>query len=150
LRGKVRQGAKSSNARKGLVIFQFSITITLLICSVMIHKQLFFMENKKLGFREDQILVISHAHALGSQIESFKGEIGRNPLILNASASSSIPGEEFDSHSISREGASLEKRNVVNYLMIDDDFLGTYGLELKEGRGFSRDFSHRSKGCAGE
>lgn len=140
LRGKVRQGAKSSDARKGLVIFQFSITITLLICSVMIHKQLFFMENKKLGFREDQILVISHAHALGSQIESFKGEIGRNPLILNASASSSIPGEEFGSHSISHEGASLEKRNVVNYLMIDDDFLGTYGLELKEGRGFSRDF----------
>ncbi|MBD3415500.1 MAG: hypothetical protein GF421_13870 [Candidatus Aminicenantes bacterium] len=141
LRGKVRQGAKSSTARKGLVIFQFSITITLLISSVMIHKQLFFMENKKLGFKEDQVLVISHADALGNQMNAFKGEIKRNPLILNASASSSIPGEEFDSHSISHEGASREKRYVVNYLMTDDDFLGTYGLEVREGREFSRYFS---------
>jgi putative ABC transport system permease protein len=141
LRGKILQGAKSSKARKGLVLFQFSITITILICSVVIHKQLFYMENKKLGFHEDQVLVISHADALGNQIDAFKREIERNHHIIRSSASSSIPGDEFSSHSISHEGASLEKRNVVTYLLTDNDFLETYGLELKEGRSFSHDLS---------
>lgn len=141
LRGRTHPGSGRPRARKALVLFQFTITTTLLICSVVIHQQLSFMKNKKLGFRKEQVIVIPHAEALGTGIDAFKRKLERNSRIVRASSTSSVPGEDFDGHTVTRDGPRPEERQFLAYLLADDDFFATYDLELKDGRVFAPEFS---------
>ncbi len=75
LKGKLSVGMKSGNLRSTLVIFQFFSSVFLIICTLVIYRQLNFIQNRQLGFDRDQVLIITDAQALGSKMESFKNEI---------------------------------------------------------------------------
>jgi putative ABC transport system permease protein len=150
LKGKLALGMKSGLIRSGLVVFQFTISIFLIVGTITIHRQLNYIQQKKIGFNKDQVLVIREAHAMGDQLESFKNEMLKNTHILSATISGSLPvsGTDRNNSTYWPQGKQPDQDNMVGMqgFYVDYDYIKTLGMEIKEGRDFSRDFISDSTG----
>ncbi|MGH7493657.1 MAG: ABC transporter permease [bacterium] len=142
-KGAVRAGGKSQMLRSGLVVFQFAITTGLIVCTLLVHRQLDFVRQANLGFDKAGVLVISNeSQRLGNQAEAFRESLKRNSHFLNASLSSGRPPYDGFEDSFRAEGKGGEPVEIqLNSYMTDEDFLATLGIEIVQGRGFSKDFS---------
>ncbi len=117
-----------------LVLFQFGISIILITSSLFIYRQMSFIRNKNLGFSKVQLMIIPlNDNNIRNKILSFKQELTRNPNIRSASATSDLPGEMKWVASIGYEGINKQNPPTMAYLGIDNDFIRTYGIQLKEG-----------------
>ncbi len=141
LKGKVLSGGNNSWFRSALVIFQFSISITLFICTFVIYSQLNLLRNKDIGFNKKNIVVIEKSNALGESMESFKHELESNPFVKSVTASSTLPARGFGNLPLTVEGEKDNKSYVPCVISVDPDFAKTYQLTIKEGRFFSDDFA---------
>lgn len=135
-----KKGRKSV-LRSALVIFQFAVSITLLIGTLVIKDQLHFMQTKDLGFKKENLLSIYNMDLLKGNVQLFKNELMRNPNISEAAASfetftGGIPGRGYFFDHKSGSDAM-----IVQYIMTDDDFHHTYKIEMKGGRYFSEEFA---------
>jgi putative ABC transport system permease protein len=144
LKGKLALGMKSGLVRSSLVVFQFMISIFLLIGTITVQKQLSFIQNKRLGFQKDQVIVLQDTHVLGTQTEAFKNEVLRESLISNASISGFLPvsGWGRNDSSFWPEGKQPSQENLTSmqYWTVDHDYVKTLGMTIKSGRDFSKDF----------
>jgi putative ABC transport system permease protein len=137
-----RQFAKSGSQkniklRSALVLFQFTISITLLIATVIIFMQMDYIQQKKMGFDSEQLLVIKHANGLGSSYKTFKNKLLKNPAILNAAYAIDLPGEGYGSNAHLVKGRPAEEIYVMQLTYVDPDYLETMGMEMSWGRFFS-------------
>ena len=137
-RGIREAGRGGSWLRNTLVVFQFSISIFLMIGTLVVFQQLKFFQNKKLGFRKDQVLVIRNADALGKSGERFKQSLKTNSKVLAVSGTSDLPGMGFSNIGFGAEG--VDENFTLNICVCDRDFLKTLGLEMVQGRFFSKEF----------
>ncbi|WP_439474766.1 ABC transporter permease [Algoriphagus formosus] len=138
LKGKIRSGAKRSAFRNGLVVFQFFISICLIISSMVVYKQLNYMQDKNLGFDKENVINLLHIRSLGNQMESFKQEVLANSGFVSASFANALP-PEIDWSSVYRiEGMDQDILFAVNW--VDEDHLKAMGYEMVHGRFFSKDF----------
>jgi putative ABC transport system permease protein len=147
LKGIFRTGRKGRVFRKVLVISQFSITIALIVCTFILGRQLQFMRNKEMGFKKDQILVISNDSASGSQnLQPFKTALMQNPKILGVCASLQLPSRIGMYNNVTWEGAPEGEKIELIHNSVDYDFIDTYEIELIAGRNFSPEFpsDHRN------
>jgi putative ABC transport system permease protein len=128
--------------RKGLVVFQFIISVVLIIASVVINKQMQYMRTKDLGFQKDQQIVIPMRSSTAKNIYTpLKNEIQKNPLVQNVGASAYYPGIMNPSDlSLRREGASADEGKLVRTNVVDHSFLQTLGIQPMAGRLFSSEF----------
>lgn len=140
LKGKFSGGAKSSWFRGGLVILQFTISITLVASTLIVYEQLNFMQNKSLGFEQDQVLVIKRARALGDQLESFKQVLSNQANVVNVSSSAHVPGESVDQNVYALEGQPLSEASPIWSFTVGYNYVETLGFELLEGREYSEEF----------
>jgi putative ABC transport system permease protein len=125
--------------RKILVITQFSLTIIMIIGTIIIYNQIRFMRDKKLGFDQDHLVVVSLTRSLMDNCDAFKQEILRNPDILEAALASS---RQFHSTPSDLWRGDTADKNVRVFLnIVDEDYLKTFGMEMAAGRFFSRAFS---------
>ncbi len=147
LKGKLHTTGKGFRLRNLLVVVQYTISIILIICTLTIYKQLNFMSKKSLGFNKQEVVVIKGAGALDHQLETFLKGMEDIPSVVNVTASSSVPGKDFSSHTRAFEGASSEDMRMVSYVHGDYGFLKTFGIGIKEGRYFSKDFPTDSEAC---
>ncbi|MCP4723462.1 MAG: FtsX-like permease family protein [bacterium] len=141
LKGIVTQGKKGELFRKVLVITQFSMSVFLILGTLIIYKQIDFMKNRNPGFSKDNILVTRIGSRLRSQYDSFKSELLQNPSILSMTVTNCPPYRyEWDLGigDIHWEGKINQKFSMVMNT-VDHDYLKTFGMELKEGRFFSKD-----------
>ncbi|HEY3429728.1 MAG TPA: ABC transporter permease [Cyclobacteriaceae bacterium] len=138
LKGKVRAGMKSSGIRNGLVIFQFFISIGLIIATLMVYQQLRFVQQQNLGFDKSNILNLYHTWNLGSNAKAFKNELAQHPEIAASSFVNRMP-PNLDWMSVFRAMDSGTEQLLSVYL-VDHDALKTLGLTVVNGRFFSRDF----------
>ncbi len=122
--------------RQGLVVFQFAISIVLIVCASVVYDQMDYMMEKDLGFDKQQVLVVPIDQKTGRQSEVIKREFKKNLNVLNATASMLIPTKRLWTWGIKRETA--EKGITIGTYMIDFDFLETYGMEIIAGRNFSK------------
>jgi len=139
LRGKLYSGVKRVHFRKTLVVIQFAISISLIIATLSGRNQLKYCLNRNLGFDKENVISIP-VRDVSTILEfgSLKAGLLQNPEILNVARSSSLPGK-----TIGRRGF-LPENNMwaPRYSMfVDHDFIPTIGIEIKEGRNFSREFS---------
>ncbi|OFY51486.1 MAG: hypothetical protein A2Y87_06460, partial [Bacteroidetes bacterium RBG_13_46_8] len=141
LYGKLKLGLSNVQIRRGLVVLQFVITICLIFSSLIIYRQIQYMVNKDLGFHKEMQFVISRTDALKKKISSFKQEIEKLPGVINATNSTMIPGYPNNHSGFQMEGKSAEQTYLMQVNWADYDYLKTYGITLKDGRYFSRDFS---------
>jgi putative ABC transport system permease protein len=144
LKGKLSLGMKSGAVRSGLVVFQFVISIFLIVATITVQKQLSYIQNKKLGFTKDQVVVLHDTHVLGSQTEAFKQRLLASPSITHASTSAFLPIAGWGRHDTSfwPEGmqASQENLTSMQYWTVDHDYIETLGMNVVAGRNFSPEF----------
>jgi putative ABC transport system permease protein len=142
LKGKLTNTLAAVSLRKTLVVFQFVISVILIIASVVIASQMSYMRNKDLGFAKEQQLVIPLRSLAAKKISTaLKAEIKRNPQVADAGASMYYPGIFNPSDNMYyRDGQTMQegKRTRINY--VDFDFLNTLGVKTVAGRLFSSQF----------
>lgn len=137
LKGKLKSGAKNSWLRNGLVVFQFSISVILVIGTMVIYQQLKFMNEKQLGFDKDQLVVVERADLLQNQAETFKNLMLENPNILSVTSANNIPGRQFNGGATFRDvEGEVSDRFLMPNITGDYDIIEAMGLEVVEGRGF--------------
>lgn len=143
LKGNASGSRAGGRLRQVLVVSQFSISIILIVATLIVYKQLYFMKNQELGFNKNHKLVIdfqydqrilNHADAVKNQLTSIPG-------ITSASLSSYIPGKPNRKFSTQIENAKGGKEEFLwDAYFIDQDFLKQYQIRLISGRGFSKAF----------
>lgn len=146
LKGALSSGSKNAWLRGGLVVFQFAISISLITSTFIVFDQLDYMQNKPLGFNKEQVLVIDRASALGEQMDSFKTQIMQLPGVVNASSSQHMPGDQGDVNAFMIQGRPQSEAYALSRFTVDYDYVETLGIQLKEGRSFSRDFTGEHPG----
>lgn len=142
LKGATRAGGRSF-FRRALVVVQFALSIALMSGTVIVSSQLDFLRSRKLGFEKEQVVVVPMKHdSLREQFESIKAELLRMPGVLNVSATSNVPGGRFNQNQIQWQPEhGLAQRYNTSQARVDYDFLATLGIEIEEGRGFSKEIS---------
>jgi len=142
LKGKLASGFKHSYFRSSLVVFQFAISIALIIGTIVIYHQLTFIQNKKLGFDKEQVLIVQNAYVLDKQAETFKNEALKLKDVQFGSISGYLPIPSSRSDEpFFPEGVIDQKKAVsMQRWTVDFDYIKTMGMEMKEGRNFSNDF----------
>jgi putative ABC transport system permease protein len=139
LKGKITTGPAQVGMRKGLVIFQFVISVFLIICTLIIYKQINYLRNQNLGFNQEQVLVVSMKDdEIRSQYEVIRNAMLGNPDILKVAASSSVPGGQFNQNSIRYEGVEEEKNVMETF--VTSDYFDLLEIKTAAGRVFSDDF----------
>lgn len=143
LKGKLKGDAKGMWLRKGLVIFQFTISVILIASVIVIYKQVEFIQTTNLGYDKDHIITFAKEGKLEKDFEAFFSEVKSIPGIINASQmSGDLPGRIGFSQGYKWEGMGEEDKSLRFYQIRGGyDLLELLGIKLKEGRSFSRDFA---------
>jgi len=137
LKGRLFPEKKDVSLQGGLVVFQFFISISLLICTVIVQQQLTYIQQKKLGYDKDQILIIQ-SWPLGKNEGAFYAQVSQDSRIVQATYSHHIPAgptanNNFFVHS---EVNPNEWVKTLRY-DVDEHYIPTLGIEIKSGRNFS-------------
>ncbi len=139
LKSGAMRGIRGSYLRSILVTFQFIVTIILFICTIVVNRQMNYIQQKDLGFDKENLVVIDRADVLEEQQEVFRQELLKNPAIYKVTASSAVPGGLIGDNVYLPEGATSEETHAINNIWADWHFKETYGLELIEGRWFQEE-----------
>jgi len=144
LKGQLSLGMKSGLIRSVLVVFQFMISIFLIIASITVNRQLGYIQDKKIGFNKDQVLLVSDAYALQDKMETFKEEVLKSNLIQSATISGYIPvdGGWRSDNSFWPKGTQPTDDNMVGLQKwsVDHNYVKTLGMKIIKGRDFSQEF----------
>ena len=141
LKGRVSGSTGHSGLRKVLVIFQFSISVFMLVSTLVVYTQLQFLRKKDLGFNKEQIALVSFTTR--SQREKYsvlKNELTQIPEIELVGNASSAPGQGIGKTimEVEQNDGSMVERGV-DFFVADYDFVPAMGMSITEGRNFSRD-----------
>ena len=142
LKGQLGNLSANILFRKSLVVFQFVITVVMIIGSLVIYRQLQYTAKKDLGFNKDQVLTFHiHDGSVRSQVASIKKQLLQNPLVLNAAvAGNPIGNNNLGSHGFIFEkgdGSFSSATKLAQELMVDADYIPTLDIKLLQGRNFS-------------
>jgi putative ABC transport system permease protein len=141
LKGDLQHGMSSRRLRSALVIFQFAASIILIIGTIVIYRQLHFIQNKKLGYEKEQVLVMDNAMLLGDSIQSFKKDMLNNPDFRMGTVSSYLPVPSGrNAMSFFPEG-DIQSTFPVQTWTVDHGYIPTLGMSVVKGRNFSEEFS---------
>jgi putative ABC transport system permease protein len=146
LKGTVKNSTGNGRLRRVLVVFQFAVSILLIVGTLIMNKQIKFMLNKDVGFDKEQVIIIERAHVIGKKMKSFKENVKRIPGVINIASSTAVPGRTNNNN-----GYMMEGRKDETFLMvtswIDYDYLDTYGMKLVSGRSFNESFTNDKQAC---
>jgi len=140
LKGRFKSNRYGLALRNGLVIFQFAISVILIISTIVVNRQMKYMLGNKLGFKKDHVVVIERTDLVEDQFAAFKNELLGVSGVASASGTSTMPGNQNFFGTTWQEVGSktpMTGRGMV----VDEDYAKTLGLELKEGRFLSKEFS---------
>ncbi|MGB6866444.1 MAG: FtsX-like permease family protein, partial [Candidatus Aminicenantaceae bacterium] len=142
LSGKRHKGASGGLLRKVLVVVQFAISVFLIIGLSVIYSQMGYIKNRSLGYDKENIMAIPLSDpAPRSTYESYKTTLLSNSNITSVSAASTIPGGLFRIALLRPIGRPANENLTIQWMVVDYDFIETFGIELHEGRDFSREFT---------
>jgi ABC-type antimicrobial peptide transport system permease subunit len=141
LRATLRFQSGRSLFRIVTVVGQFTISILLIISTAVVYRQLHFIQNQPLGIQTDYTLKIPVNDSLRRRYVSFRNELLRNPNISHVSRGQAVPyAEDYKTNGVEWDGKDPDFSPTIRYSLTDFDFVEMFGLEIKEGRSFSRDF----------
>jgi len=140
LKGKLKSSAGEVWVRKGLVTFQFTLSIVLIVSVLVVYKQIEFVQNTNLGYNKDNVIYFDVEGRVKESTVTFLSELRRIPGIQNAASTTSDMTGHSWSVGLNWEGKATDDRVWAELMAVNPDFLETLGLEVKEGRFFSSDF----------
>jgi len=140
------KGKGTGFVRNGLVVFQFWVSTVLVICTIVVYKQLVYSQTKDLGFNKENIVILPNVGRLGASQESLRQELTKLPQVVNATISSGLPaensfGDTYTPESDKSNTTSAETNIGLSSFMVDEAFVPTLGMKLLNGRTFSKKFN---------
>ncbi|MGE5797529.1 MAG: ABC transporter permease, partial [Ignavibacteria bacterium] len=147
LSGKLGTEKGSFGLRKILVIAQFAVSAVLIISAIVIDNQLNFIRNKNLGFEKNYLIVIDiNSNNVTKNFQVMKNEFRSHPGVKNVTVSSGVPGDwkDISRIDIANFGSSISSAINTYFIGADEKYLGTYKINIKEGRNFSGEISDSS------
>lgn len=147
----VLKGQRSSDSsrrlRKGLVLFQFSLTSLLIVLVILVSRQTEFMRNKDLGFSKEHLLLFAGNRSKDIGLESFKAEIGQVPGVQQICSASGFPAySRMNTTSVWENGKPAEESVKTVWLFADHDYIPTIGLKIIAGRNFNANGNDKETG----
>ncbi len=148
LKGKLSKGFKGSWLRNALVVFQFAISIILIMGTIVIYNQLTYIRNKDIGFNRNQVLVIQHTDALKTQAATFRNELLQISGVDNATISGYLPVNYNRGNDVFFTSPSLDQKTAMSMQIwpIDEKYIPTLDMKILAGRNFSTQFPTDSDG----
>ncbi len=139
LKGKLSAGFKSGSLRSFLVIFQFSVSIFLIIGTLVVYSQLDFIRKRDMGFNRNQVLVINNVNDLGGHAKTFKQQALQLPGVTNATLTSFLPTGYSRSTTIYYKTPTTDSKQSIfpQNWVIDENYIATLGMKMAAGRSFS-------------
>lgn len=140
LKGKFLQNPKGSGFRQAFIILQFSASMILITSSVIIYSQLEFMQNKELGFHQEEVIVlpIKNRDAINPRFDELRSALQQIPSVKFVSAASNVPGRPFNQNPVFATH-DPQRRIGSSEALIDYDFFDVMDIEFSDGRSFSRE-----------
>lgn len=143
LKGNAERGFRRSSLRSALVVFQFATSIVLIVGTLVVHRQLGYMQTTNLGYNKEQLLYVETAGELRGQGQVFKQEVLKLPGVKAGALSNYLPVQPSSrSDNTFSKDAVMDVRNSFNQQIwrVDEDYLPVMGMTMAKGRWFSRDF----------
>lgn len=142
LKGNLVRGFKRSWLRDGLVVFQFTISIILIVGTVVIYNQLGYIRNKDMGYDRSQVLMIGGSDRLKDQAGSFRNELLQISGVKNVTASGYFPVNYNRNNTAFFSSPSLDQKTAISMQIwsVDENYIPTLDIKLSEGRNFSPEF----------
>jgi len=143
LKGKLRNSAAELLTRKGLVVFQFAISLLLIVSMVVIYKQVAFIQTKNLGYNREHVVYFDKDGTVGQNTEAFLTELRSVPGVVSASTmEQNIAQSDLGSstYGISWPGKEKDLNTNFGVRALDLGLTETLGIQIKEGRTFSKAF----------
>jgi putative ABC transport system permease protein len=142
LKGSIAKGFKSSWLRSGLVVFQFFISVALIIGTIVIYNQLNYIRNREIGYNRDQVLVINNTYVLDKQIKTFREELQKISGVQRAAIAGTLPTETaYNQNGWFRDpGLDAKQVTIMTDFYGDQNYIPTLGMQIMKGRNFSLDF----------
>ncbi|MEL6918181.1 MAG: ABC transporter permease, partial [Bacteroidota bacterium] len=147
LKGSAGDGIGGGKVRNALVVFQFTISVLLIVGTLVVYQQLNFIQSKDLGFSKDQVLIVNDVFGLGDQGSSFKEEVKKLGFVKDATISSYFPtpSNRGDSVFAPEEGATNQENALsMQRWGVDHDYVPTMDFKIIAGRNFDRNFKSDS------
>ena len=141
LKGKFRSGKNTVGLRSGLVVFQFFISITLMVSTAIVYNQLNYIQNKKLGYDKDQVIVVQDSYWLHSNQAAYRQQLLADPRVQNVSASGYLPaGNSWNNNFFVYPDNNTSQLTKTLRYEVDNRYIPTFGMEMAAGRNFSPEF----------
>ncbi|MEO6902706.1 MAG: ABC transporter permease [Bacteroidia bacterium] len=141
----VKGGGRKNILRSGLVVFQFSISTALIIATLVVYQQLNYMQHKKLGYDQEQVIYLNDTYLLNNNETAFKQQLIQDNRVVNATITRNAPGNPFiDGSQVYIKDKNKDNQYPeihVNIYHVDNDYLATLGIKLLQGRNFSNAFA---------
>jgi len=143
LKNEVTSGKKKTRFRSILVVGQFVISIVLLTSTLVLNKQMSYIQNKNMGFEKENMIALRNTYLIGNSIESFKSDLLNNSEIKSVSISGflPIPNGGRANTVLFKDGMKTPELSSYEVWRLDYDYVSTLGLKIINGRDFSKDFS---------
>ena len=142
LKGKLNLGFKSGGLRSVLVVMQFTVSIIMIVGTAIVFNQLSYIQNKKLGFDKNQILMINDAWILRDNVQAFKNEALRDSRVKAATVASFLPVGTTNNNNVYYPGKNVNtnETHILSNHYIDFDYLSTLDMKIVGGRAFSKEY----------
>lgn len=147
LKGKLKTGGRSVNLRSVLVVFQFACSIVLIVSTLVIYKQLDYIQTKDLGYKKDQVLTIRNTYTMGDQDVAFKNSVLQITGVQSGTLSSFLPvsnSSRTDNTYFKDATMDINASIDMQSWRVDYDYFKTLGMQIIRGRGFSPDYGSDS------
>lgn len=148
LKGTISRGSRYSNMRSVLVVFQFTVSIALIVGTFVIYRQMRYILDKKVGFEKEQVLMIQGANSIGDRMLAFKRALLQLPGVKNATVSDYLPvaGTKRNDNLFVEDEKKQTDAPVSGQLWeVDHDYIKTIGMHIVAGRDFSLNMSTDSQ-----
>lgn len=140
LKGELKGSWGELWARKGLVVFQFFLSVILIVSVLVIYKQIEFVQTKNLGYKKDNLIRIPIEGKVEASLETFLNEVKKVPGVVDASSMGhSLLGRNNNTSGLEWDGKNPDDLILFENIRVNYDMIETLGVEFVEGRSFSRD-----------
>jgi predicted permease len=144
LKGSLFSSQKGISLRRALVLFQFALSVVLIVCAIVINDQVHYILGKNLGFNKEDVLYFEPLSGSLKDIESFKSELLQNPLIESVGQAFDNPLNIYNNDIAQWDGIPATETVTIQTSVVDPDYLKTMGFTLLKGSHFSRDLASDS------
>ncbi len=144
LKGKVKVGKSASTPRQVLVVLQFGFSMLLIIGTIVIYQQIQLVQSRELGYRQENLINVSKNDAIGENYEVLKNELLQSGVVTAVTMSNSTITSINSSNFLGWPGKPEDQRVIFTTIVADYDYAETMGIEVLQGRDFSKDFASDS------